>query len=82
MATDTKLSTLRLNYVDSKSTYDAMRQQGLVESGEIYMVKDETEYLATSKVKTAQSSVSGDVYDVTYINTMIGDIETLLQALR
>ena len=38
--------------------------------------------LDASKVKTAKSSVSGDVYDVTYINSQIGDIETLLQALR
>ena len=38
--------------------------------------------LDTSKVKSSQSTTSGDVYDVTYINTMIGNIETLLQALR
>lgn len=38
--------------------------------------------LNVSRVKTAKSSVSGDVYDVTYINSQIGDIEALLQALR
>lgn len=34
--------------------------------------------LDTSKVKTTTSTTSGDVYDVTYINTMLGDIESLL----
>lgn len=34
--------------------------------------------LDTSKVKSTSSSISGDVYDVTYINTMLGNIETLL----
>lgn len=32
----------------------------------------------TSKVKNANSTTAGDVYDVRYINTMLGDIETLL----
>lgn len=34
--------------------------------------------LDTNKVKNTQSTVAGDVYDVTYINSMIGNIETLL----
>lgn len=34
--------------------------------------------LDTSKVKNANSTTAGDVYDVRYINTMLGDIETLL----
>ena len=34
--------------------------------------------LDTSKVKTTASTTAGDVYDVTYINTMVGDIESLL----
>lgn len=34
--------------------------------------------LDTSKVKNTYSTTSGDIYDVTYINTMIGNIETLL----
>ena len=37
--------------------------------------------LNTSKVTDTTSTTSGDVYDVTYINSMIGDIETLLEAL-
>ena len=37
--------------------------------------------LDTSKVKTTTSSTSGDVYDVTYINTQIGNIETLLSQI-
>lgn len=34
--------------------------------------------LDTSKVKSSSSTTSGDVYDVTYINTMLGDVESLL----
>lgn len=35
--------------------------------------------LDTSKVKNAQSTTAGDVYDVRYINSVLGNIETLLQ---
>ena len=34
--------------------------------------------LDTSKVKNANSTTAGDVYDVRYINSMIGNIESLL----
>lgn len=34
--------------------------------------------LDTSKVKSTTSTTAGDVYDVTYINTMLGNIESLL----
>jgi fructose-1,6-bisphosphatase len=37
--------------------------------------------LDTSKVKNAKSTTAGDVYDVRYINTMIGDVETILTRL-
>lgn len=35
--------------------------------------------LDTSKVKNALSTTAGDVYDVRYINSLVGSIETLLQ---
>ena len=34
--------------------------------------------LDTNKVKTTKNTTQGNVYDVTYINSIIGDIETLL----
>ena len=37
--------------------------------------------LDTSKVKNTNSTTAGDVYDVTYINTMLGDIDTILTRL-
>ena len=37
--------------------------------------------LDSSKVKNANSTTAGDVYDVTYINTMLGDIDTILTRL-
>ena len=45
---------------------------------EIENTPDLSTKLDTNKVKTSQSTTTGEVYDVTYINTMIGDIETLL----
>lgn len=36
------------------------------------------QYLEKNKIKNATSTTNGDVYDVTYINTMLGNIETLL----
>lgn len=40
--------------------------------------QDITGKLNTSQVKNTMSTTAGDVYDVRYINTMIGNIETLL----
>ena len=37
--------------------------------------------LDTSKVKNANSTTAGDVYDVRYINSLIGDINTILATL-
>lgn len=37
--------------------------------------------LETSKVKNVNSTTAGDVYDVRYINSMIGDVETILTTL-
>ena len=37
--------------------------------------------LSTDNVKTTTNTTQGNVYDVTYINTMIGDIETILTTL-
>ena len=37
--------------------------------------------LNANKVKTSVSTTSGDVYDVTYINTIIGNVESILEEL-
>lgn len=37
--------------------------------------------LDTSKIKTTTNTTQGNVYDVTYINTMIGDLENILETL-
>ena len=47
-------------------------------SNKIATMSDVSGKLDSSKVKTSTSSTSGDVYDVTYINTMLGNIESLL----
>ena len=38
--------------------------------------------LDVSKVKSANSTTSGDVYDVTYINSLIGDIDSALDTIN
>ena len=35
-------------------------------------------YIRTARIKTANNTTAGNVYDVTYINSVVGDIETLL----
>jgi len=48
------------------------------DAGYLTQHQDISGKLDTSKVKTTTSTTSGDVYDVSYINTMLGDIESLL----
>lgn len=35
-------------------------------------------YIRTTRIKTAKTTSAGNVYDVTYINSVVGDIESLL----
>lgn len=48
------------------------------DAGYLTQHQDISGKLDTSKVKSTYSTTSGDVYDVSYINSTIGDIETLL----
>ena len=48
------------------------------DAGYLTQHQDISGKLDTSKVKTTSSTTTGDVYDVRYINTMLGDIESLL----
>ena len=62
----------------SKGTLDnVITGKGLATTSDISSYHDSTK-LDTSKVVSATSTTSGEVYDVVYINTMLGDIETLL----
>ena len=67
--------------------YNDMSSKGLVAKGTLEAVLTNKGYvtstdlsakLDTSKVKNTNSTTAGDVYDVRYINSMIGNIETLL----
>lgn len=52
---------------------------GVVDLGTVITAhQDISGKLDTSKVKNTSSTTAGDVYDVRYINTMLGDIESLL----
>lgn len=48
------------------------------DAGYLTQHQDISGKLDTNKVKSSYSTTSGDIYDVTYINSTIGDIETLL----
>ena len=48
------------------------------DAGYLTQHQDISGKLDTSKVKSTYSTTSGDVYDVSYINSTIGNIETLL----
>lgn len=48
------------------------------DAGYLTQHQDISGKLDVSKVKNTTSTTAGDVYDVIYINTMLGDIETLL----
>lgn len=61
-------------YFISKGTLEAV----FTGKGFLTQHQDISGKLDTSKVKNTTSTTAGDVYDVTYINTMIGDIESLL----
>ena len=45
-------------------------------------IQDISGKLDTSKVKTTNSTTTGDVYDVTYINSLIGDIDSALDSIN
>lgn len=45
-------------------------------------IQDVSGKLDVSKVKTSTSTTSGDVYDVTYINSLVGDINTALDTIN
>lgn len=48
------------------------------DAGYLTQHQDISGKLDANKVKSSYSTTSGDVYDVSYINSTIGDIETLL----
>lgn len=45
-------------------------------------IQDVSGKLDVSKVKTSASTTSGDVYDVIYINSLVGDINTALDTIN
>ena len=51
------------------------------DTGYLTQHQDISGKLDTNKVKSSYSTTSGDVYDVSYINSTIGDIESLLSSI-
>ena len=73
--------------VRTYAQYSGMSSKGIVCKGTLENVLTNKGYLVasdisgklnTSQVKNANSTTAGDVYDVRYINSMIGNIESLL----
>lgn len=68
---------LKIYYIDEDNIINEISVSYAIPSSKIVTQTTFTP-LSTNKVKTTTSTTSGDVYDVTYINTMLGDIESLL----
>ena len=73
--TDTLLNG-KQNTLESGTNIKTINNQSILGSGN--KTTSDLGLIDTSKVKNANSTTAGDVYDVRYINTMIGNIETLL----
>lgn len=76
--------------VRTYAQYSDMSSKGIVCKGTLENVLTNKGYLVasdisgkldTSKVKNTNSTTAGDVYDVRYINSMIGNIESLLNGI-
>ena len=67
------------NYISKSQTAGLVKNDGTIDTN-TYLTshQDISGKLDTSKVKNTTSTTAGDVYDVTYINTMLGNIESLL----
>lgn len=79
-----KVDTASLPSVIGTITSVKMNGSTISSSGEVDLGTVITEHqdisgkLNTSSVKTSTNTNAGNVYDVTYINSMLGNIETLL----
>ena len=62
------------SYTETDPVFTASAAHGITSSN----ISTWNGKLDSSKVKNANSTTAGDVYDVRYINTMLGDIESLL----
>lgn len=60
------------------SSYQTKGNTYFISKGTLEAVFTGKGIVYNTKIKDAYSTTSGDVYDVAYINTMIGDIESLL----
>lgn len=74
-----KVSDIIDNLTTQNSYLPLSSRQGYVLKGLIDSL--ELNKLDTSKVKNANSTTVGDVYDVRYINSVLGDISTVLSDL-
>lgn len=87
--TNVSAFTNDVGYTTNTGTITSVKMNGstISSSGEadlgtvITQHQDISGKLDTSKVKNANSTTAGDVYDVRYINSLIGDINTVLATL-
>ena len=62
--------------------YQSGDNHALIEKATLENVITGKGLLDSSKVKNANSTTAGDVYDVRYINTLIGDIDSALDSIN
>lgn len=61
--------------------YQAMDNSFFISKGTLEAVVAGKGVVDSTKIKTTEDTTAGNVYDVTYINTMVGDIESILEEL-
>ena len=61
--------------------YSTLNNNGFISKGTLENVITGKGIVDSAKIKTSENTTAGNVYDVTYINSMIGDIETILTTL-
>lgn len=69
-----KADTALQSYTETDPVFSASAASGITSTN----ISTWNNKLDSSKVKNTNSTTAGDVYDVRYINTMLGDIESLL----
>lgn len=67
------------NYIQKSQTSGLVKNDGTIDTN-TYLTQhqDISGKMDASKVKNVSSTTAGDVYDVRYINSMLGNIESLL----
>ena len=68
--------------VKNYSTYQSASNYMFIGKGTLENVITGKGIVDSTKIKTTENTTAGNVYDVTYINSLIGDIDSVLDAIN